>query len=116
QSAEGIVTELKRLGTEVGGGFDFTVHSDVRPAVVDPDNILVRSIQENTAVRLGAEAQPTGTGIVSVTRELTKAGALAVGFGPGNDALLDAPNEYVELEQLYTFARIIADVVVDLFT
>src|SRR5207253_9620444 len=99
-----------------GGPSEFVVESDVKPSQVDPDNILVRSIQENTSALLGYEAQPTGTGLATIARELTKSGALAVGFGPGNDALYSSANEYVEVEQLYYFSRIVAGVVLDLFT
>lgn len=113
---ESILGELKKLAAEAGGPFEFTTESDLKPQEVDPDNILVRSIQENTSTLLGFEAQPVGTGIATVARELTKGGALAVGFGPGNDAVYNSANEYVEVEQLYSFSRIIAGVVIDLFT
>jgi succinyl-diaminopimelate desuccinylase len=114
--SESILGELKKLAAEAGGPFEFSVDSDLKPQEVDPDNILVRSIQENTSQLLGFEAQPVGTGIATIARELTKGGALAVGFGPGNDAVYNSSNEYVEVEQLYYFARIIAGVVIDLFT
>jgi len=114
--SDSILAELKKLAAEAGGPFEFAVESDLKPQEVDPDNILVRSIQENTSSLLGFEAQPVGTGIATIARELTKGGALAVGFGPGNDAVYNSANEYVEVEQLYNFARIIAGVVIDLFT
>jgi acetylornithine deacetylase/succinyl-diaminopimelate desuccinylase-like protein len=113
---EVILGELSKIAVEAGGSVDLTVESDVRPSVVDPDNILVRSIQENTATMLGYEVRPAGTGISTCARELTKSGALAVGFGPGNDAVYASANEYVEVDQLLHFSRILAGVVIDLFT
>jgi len=116
QASEAIVDEIKKLSAEIGGSFEFIVDSDTKPCQVDPDNILVRSIQENTLALLGYEANLTGTGISSAARKMARAGALAVGFGPGNDAVLDSANESVDVEQLYNFARIVGGVIVDLFT
>jgi acetylornithine deacetylase/succinyl-diaminopimelate desuccinylase-like protein len=116
QTATAIVAEIRKMAEEVGGGLEFVVESDSKPCQIDPDNILVRSIQENTSTLLGFEAKLAGTGRATVARKFLQRGALAVGFGPGNEVLYDAVGESVDGTQLFDYARIIAGVIVDLFT
>jgi succinyl-diaminopimelate desuccinylase len=70
--SESILSELKKLAAEAGGPFEFTVESDLKPSEVDPDNILVRSIQENTSGLLGFEAQPVGEGAKRVETDIAR--------------------------------------------
>lgn len=116
QSRQGIINELTALATAVGGTFECTVESDDAPVEIDPENLLVRAIQHNVEREMGVEPAVVGVNRVTLARELIRRGVLAVGFGPGSQAAYHAVNEFVEIDQLFTFARILAFVVVDLLT
>jgi succinyl-diaminopimelate desuccinylase len=113
QTPEGIQKELKELSEHVADDFEFSVGNCTLPHAIDPDNILVKSIQQN-ARGFGLEPQPFGLGGGTFAKGMNQHGILAVAFGPGDDTAFHVANEYLPVDQLLTFAELICMVAIDL--
>ncbi|MEQ8167411.1 MAG: ArgE/DapE family deacylase [Candidatus Eremiobacterota bacterium] len=114
QTAEGIVEELKELSRKVEGVFDFTIEQCSRPHEIEPDNILIKVIQENSKNITGFMPEPFGMGGGTFAKSFNLAGIIAVGFGPGDDFAFHVANEYVEIKQLVDFSHLLGAIAIDL--
>ncbi len=113
QTPESVLEELRKLASQVADDFTLTIESASRPHAIDPNNILVKSIQQN-ATPFGLQPVPFGLGGGTFAKGMNEHGILAVGFGPGDDTAFHVANEFVEISQLVVFAEMICLVALDL--
>lgn len=113
QTPEGIREELKALSQHVADDFEFSFGNSTMPHAIDPDNVLVKSIQKN-AGEFGLNPVPFGLGGGTFAKGMNEHGILAVAFGPGDDTAFHVANEYLPVEQLLTFAELTCMVAIDL--
>ncbi len=113
QTPESVRDELAELAATVADDFELTLADATLPHSIDPDNVLVHSIQEN-AKQFNLNPVPFGLGGGTFAKGMNQHGILSVGFGPGDDTAFHVANEYVEIEQLLVFAHLICLVAVDL--
>lgn len=113
QTPEGIKRELKELSAHIADDFEFTIAAATLPHAIDPNNILVKSIQQN-AKAFGLNPVPFGLGGGTFAKGMNQHGILAVAFGPGDDTAFHVANEYLLVDQLLTFAELTCMVAIDL--
>ncbi|MBN1357094.1 ArgE/DapE family deacylase [bacterium] len=113
QTPEGVRDEMKMLSLRIADDFEFSIGDASLPHAIDPDNILVKSIQAN-ARAFGLLPEPFGLGGGTFAKGMNEHGILAVAFGPGDDTAFHMANEYVEIKQLVTFAHLICLIAADL--
>lgn len=113
QNAEGIIGELKELLAPVEGTGIQVIHN-LNPTEVDPDNVLVSSIQKRTKEVISKKPTLIGLGGATVCKTFIEKGIPAVGWSPGPDDVAHIANEYIELDEVMDFSRILAKVVIDL--
>lgn len=111
-----ILEALRKVGTSSGSRIKIREVFQCDPIVVDPDNILVRSIQTNIYRNFSMEAPTVGNGVGNMLKDLSDLGAIPIGYGPGLQGFVNAAGEQVKIEQLLQYARILAHVTIDLFT
>jgi acetylornithine deacetylase/succinyl-diaminopimelate desuccinylase-like protein len=101
--------ELEDLCGRRGAGF--TLIEAVDPIVAGPDAPVVSALGE--AVRRVCGREPTTTTMASWTdaHSFAEAGSTAVVFGPGTLRYAHRPDEHVDVKEIVTAARILADVV-----
>ena len=113
QTPESVRDELSKLALDVADDFEFTLIDATLPHAINPENVLVQSIQSNAA-QFDLSPVPFGLGGGTFAKGMNQHGILAVGFGPGDDTAFHVENEYVEIEQLVTFSQLICLVAIDL--
>ena len=114
QTKEGILDELKELSKYVEGTFEFEIQQVSYPHEIEPDNILINVIQNNSRDILGFTPEPFGLGGGTFAKSFNLAGIKAVGFGPGDDFAFHVANEYVEIKQLVDFSHLLGTIAIDL--
>jgi len=113
QTPENLREELRQLSLDIADDFEFSIEDATLPHAIDPDNILVHSIQNNSTL-FGLNPVPFGLGGGTFAKGMNQNGILAVAFGPGDDTAFHVANEFVEIEQLVTFAQLICLIAIDL--
>ncbi|MBN1296718.1 M20/M25/M40 family metallo-hydrolase [bacterium] len=113
QTPENVRSELKALSEKVADDFELALGNSSLPHAIDPDNVLVRSIQAN-ARDFGLNPVPFGLGGGTFAKGMNQHGILAVAFGPGDDTAFHVANEYLPIDQLVTFAELTCLVTIDL--
>lgn len=113
QTPESVRDELRELSLKVADDFEFELGNRTLPHAIDPDNVLVKSIQANAA-DFGLDPVPFGLGGGTFAKGMNEHGILAVAFGPGDDTAFHVANEYLPAEQLVTFAELTCLVAIDL--
>jgi len=88
--------------------FEVKVLQDLPPTEVPEQNRLVSLIQEVTAELLGRPARPVGKSGATVTKQLIARGIPAVGFSAGDSGQAHMADESIEIEELISFAKVIA--------
>jgi acetylornithine deacetylase len=79
------------------------------PASIESDTLIVETVREAYAEATGEEAELEGMTYASDMRHLINTGGVpTVLFGPGDVRQAHAPDEYVEIEELVTVARVLA--------
>jgi acetylornithine deacetylase len=79
------------------------------PASIESDTPIVETVREAYAEATGEEAELEGMTYASDMRHLINTGGVpTVLFGPGDVRQAHAPDEYVEIEELVTVARVLA--------
>ena len=96
------------------GKFEMDVIDTSEPHGIDPNNIVVDAIKENAKEVLGFEPVPIGMGGGTYAKGLCLNGTIAVGWGIGNDETFHVANEYIEIEQLMSFAELTCLLALDL--
>ncbi|HMA61905.1 MAG TPA: ArgE/DapE family deacylase [bacterium] len=84
------------------------------PHSIDPDNLVVNSIQKFSQDILGFKPNTLGFGGGTYAKTLNLNGVISVGWGPGDDEAFHVANEYVEIQQLVDFAMMTCLVALDL--
>ncbi|MHC4196520.1 MAG: M20 family metallopeptidase [Planctomycetota bacterium] len=88
--------------------FELKVGFDLPPSEVAYDNPLVGLIQRHTEDVLGVKPELIGMPGTTVTKQLLDKGVTAVGFGPGEESQAHMADEFIEIQQLVDFAKIMA--------
>lgn len=119
QTAAQYVARLREIADAVqrdvaDSRFDFEVISSQPATEVDRGNPLVKIIRETSAEVTGRTVNLVGMSGATVTKQLISRGVAAVGFSAGDAKVAHMADEYVELEQLSQFARVISLVAVRL--
>jgi succinyl-diaminopimelate desuccinylase len=96
------------------GKFEMKVADTSEPHGINPDNIVVDAIKENAKEVLGFEPVTIGMGGGTYAKGLCLNGTIAVGWGIGNDETFHVANEYIEIEQLMSFAELTCLLALDL--
>ena len=94
--------------------FELHEKSSLPPTETPGDNPLVRVIQEAAREMTGQSPRPSGMSGATVAKQLIARGIMAVGFAPGDSDQAHQADESVEIEELVTFAKVIALVAVRL--
>ncbi|MCF7790863.1 MAG: ArgE/DapE family deacylase [Victivallales bacterium] len=114
-SEEQLIKQLKECTEKIENGkFEIKVIDSSRPHGIDPDNAVVEAIKRNATEILGFEPEPMGMGGGTYAKGLCLNGTIAVGWGIGNDETFHVANEYIEIEQLMSFAQITCLLALDL--
>ena len=113
QTAEGIKGSVKSLLRETekelsSARFEIKEVQALPPTEVPEDNELVAVLQDATREVVGRTPQVVGIGGASVTKQLISRGIPAVGFGVGDASLQHVANESIRLDDLITFAQVMA--------
>ena len=77
----------------------------IEPSYIDPDHELVKLIKESVREALGVDARPVLCPGFLNTRYFIKSSMPAVAWGPGDLGQAHAPNEYIELDKLFKWAK-----------
>ncbi len=110
-----VISQLTQCTEKVEqGNFKIEVMSWNDPHGCDPENRVVKAIQENAIEMLGFKPVPFGMGGGTYAKSLNLNGIIAVGWGPGDDNAFHVANESVEIKQLIDFAHMTALVAIDL--
>ncbi len=110
---EQVLKEIKSCMQSVENGkFRIDIISESKPFAIDPANELVALIQKCTGEVLGFIAEPKGLSGGTYAKNLIESNVLTVGWGPGGDTAHIA-NEYIEVQQLMDFTKLICLMVVD---
>ncbi|MCD4652956.1 M20/M25/M40 family metallo-hydrolase [bacterium] len=113
QTPASVKEELRELSLKVADDFVFDLGNQTMPHAIDPENVLVKSIQKN-AKEFSLAPEPFGLGGGTFAKGMNEHGILAVAFGPGDDTAFHVANESLEAEQLVTFAELTCLVAIDL--
>jgi succinyl-diaminopimelate desuccinylase len=97
-----------------GNNFEMKVTDTSEPHGIDPNNIVVDTIKANAKEVLGFEPITIGMGGGTYAKGLCLNGTIAVGWGIGNDETFHVANEYIEIEQLMSFAELTCMLALDL--
>ncbi|MFA4839992.1 MAG: ArgE/DapE family deacylase [Candidatus Neomarinimicrobiota bacterium] len=112
---ESVVRQLQSCADSVPNGkFKIETQAWSEPHAIDPDNVLVHSIQRNALDVLGFEPKTFGMGGGTFAKGLNLNGVIAVGWGPGDDEAFHVSNEFVSIDQLIDFALMTCLVAVEL--
>jgi len=114
QTPTSILEEINELCRQVEGEFELSLADGTIPHAIDPDNILVKSIQDNASEFFAMNPVPFGLGGGTFAKGMNQHGILAVGFGPGDDTAFHVANEFVEIKQLVLFTQLICLIAIDL--
>lgn len=111
----GVLAQLTACTERVtGGSFEIERMAWADPHGIDPDNVLVHTIQRHSKEILGHEPKAFGMGGGTYAKTLNLCGVMAVGWGPGDDEAFHVANEYVDIDQLVDFALLTGLVALDL--
>ena len=113
QTPESVREELRELSMKVADDFEFGLGNRTLPHAIDPDNVLVKSIQENSK-DYGFDPVPFGLGGGTFAKGMNEHGILSVAWGPGDDVAFHVANEYLPVDQLVTFAELTCLIAIDL--
>jgi acetylornithine deacetylase/succinyl-diaminopimelate desuccinylase family protein len=94
--------------------FELHEKSALPPTETPGDNPLVRVIQDAAREMAGQSPKPSGMSGATVAKQLIARGIAAVGFAPGDSDQAHQADESVDIEELVTFAKVIALVAVRL--
>lgn len=94
--------------------FELHEKSSLPPTEMPGDNPLVRVIQDAAREMTGQSPRPSGMSGATVAKQLIAHGIMAVGFAPGDSDQAHQADESVDIEELVTFAKVIALVAVRL--
>ncbi|MBN2432095.1 MAG: M20/M25/M40 family metallo-hydrolase [Acidobacteria bacterium] len=108
--------QLQKCLVQVDGSFRMETISWSEPHQLDPDNEVVRAIQNNSLNLLGFRPEPFGMGGGTFAKTLNLAGIAAVGWGPGSENAFHVTDEWMEIRQLVDFALLICLISWDLLT
>jgi acetylornithine deacetylase/succinyl-diaminopimelate desuccinylase family protein len=119
QSAEGMKDWLGSLIREIEreipeSRFELREISSLPPTEVPPDNPLVKVIREAALDVAGIIPEPMGIGGATLAKQFITRGITAVGYSAGDSGHAHMANESIAIEELVTFAKIMADVSVRL--
>lgn len=91
-------------------GAHFELVEAVDPVITAPDAAVVASLGQ--AVRRVCGREPVHTTMPSWTdaHSFAEAGSTTVGFGPGTLAVAHRPDEHIDVREIVTCARVLADV------
>lgn len=123
QTPEDILNEIKTIADKViekhsnikgeKGKFEFNLRSDLKPSDVDPENILVKITREIAPLITGKEVKLIGMGGATVAKQLNLNGITAIGFSPGNGEVFHSPNEYIDINELIDFVKIMCLIILN---
>ncbi|MCP4363978.1 MAG: M20 family metallopeptidase [Planctomycetes bacterium] len=100
---------IKKIeGANPQARFELKVGFDLPPSEVAYDNPIVGLIQRHTEDVLGVRPELIGMPATTVTKQLLDKGVTAVGFGPGEESQAHMADEFIEIQQLVDFAKIMA--------
>jgi succinyl-diaminopimelate desuccinylase len=117
QSKEKVTAQLQACCDKVeNGNFEIDCMSWNEPHGIDPDNDLVKAIQENSRKVLGFEPTTMGMGGGTYAKTLNLGGVTAVGWGPGDEDAFHVTNEYVSITELVDFTEMTLLVALDLLS
>lgn len=119
QSADDILNRVREVLAEVekeipSSRFDLEESMRMPPSEVPPDHELVTTLRKRTQEVIGEEPELIGIGGVTVAKPLNLRGIPAVGWAVGDAGIAHMRDEYIEIEELLTFGRILARVAADL--
>ena len=93
---------------------EISIIHNLNPTEVDPENVLVGAIQEETKRITSKTPQLIGLGGATVCKTFIEKGIPAVGWSPGPDDVAHIANEYIDLDEMLDFSKIMAGVVKNL--
>ena len=113
QTPEEIIKELKAFVESkktADPKIDVTIEkiSSAPTTELSPDNQLVKITSSAVKTVTGKEPQLIGIGGTTVAKSYLAEGIPALMYGPGDDTLDHAANEYIKLEQILTAAKVMA--------
>lgn len=112
---ESIKKDFEQVAERVEGGkFKFKFEDKLEATEVPVDNILVDNLRKTAKEFLDIEVKPIGLGGATVCKQLIEKGITAVGFSPGDEKLAHMSDEYIEIEQLIEFEKIIIPTILQL--
>jgi len=117
QSCDDMLDHLQRILDETvealpGARYEKKLIMTLPPAQTPADNRLVTLIQGAVRDSVGREAKTVGIGGTTVAKSFMLRGVPAVGFGAGSDHVGHMADEYIEVDELVAFAKVMALVAV----
>ncbi|UCC91627.1 MAG: ArgE/DapE family deacylase, partial [Candidatus Aenigmatarchaeota archaeon] len=120
QNAKDIIKDLKDILREVRrknkkAKFRLEVMDNQKPVEVEKDNVLVQAIRKHAKKVIGGKPKLIGLPGTTVVKPLAERGIIAVGYSTGGD-LLHMANEYVFVNELVDFSKILCLVCLDMLS
>ena len=94
--------------------FELTTGVAMRPSEVAHDAPIVDLIRRKTRAVLGLSPELVCIGGITVAKQLNEHGIPAVAWSPGEEGIAHMADEWVDIDELLDFARILARIAVDL--
>ena len=94
--------------------FELHEKSSLPPTETPGDNPLLTVIQDAAREMTGRSPSPSGMSGATVAKQLIARGIMAVGFAPGDSDQAHQADESVDIEELATYAKVIALIAVRL--
>lgn len=108
QEIQGCINQLENKK------FEIEVLDHQEPHGIDPNNELIKKIQENGEQILGIIPEPFGMAGTTFAKKLCLNGSIAVGWGIGDDNAFHVANESIEIQQLIDFSLLTCLLATDL--
>ena len=112
QTPESMIDELKDIAKNLGK-FTFEQVAMIPPTEVDPDNILVKTIQQ-VGKRHGIDVGLHGLSGATDTKTFNLNNIPAVGYDFADIDLAHNSNEYCDLDKLFKYVGMMSEVCLEL--
>ena len=117
-TSEQIASKLDALIVETGAAcpgskLECTRYEDMQPFTVSRDEAIVKIIEKNARDILNIEISPMGMEGTTVCKQLVENGVVAAGYSCGASGVAHIANEYIAIDEMADFAKVMAAIIID---
>ena len=117
-TADEIIAKVNALVEETaaacpGSKLECTRFENLPPFVVSTDEPLVKLIRKNAKDVLGIDVELMGMAGTTVCKQLIEKGIVSVGYSCGDNGIAHIANEYIAIDEMVDFAKVMAAIILD---